>query len=65
MDSYLKQRKMSFFLLNKNREQEGRTDPVLEVGTSGRGEDVGKGCRRVNTVQILHTHVSKWKNDTC
>jgi hypothetical protein len=32
--------------------------------TSGRGEEVGKGCRRVNTVHILYTHVCQWKNDT-
>jgi hypothetical protein len=25
---------------------------------------VGKGCRRVNMVQILCTHVCKWKNET-
>jgi hypothetical protein len=25
------------------------------VGTSGRGEEVGKGCRKVNIVQILYT----------
>jgi hypothetical protein len=34
MCSYFKQKKMSFFL--QVREQEGRTGPVLEVGTSGR-----------------------------
>jgi hypothetical protein len=27
------------------------------------GEEVRKGYRRVNMVQILYTHVSKWKND--
>jgi hypothetical protein len=31
-------------------EQEGRTDPVWRVGTSGRGEDVRKGFRRMNMV---------------
>jgi hypothetical protein len=25
---------------------------------------VGKGCRRVNMMQILCTHVFKWKNET-
>jgi hypothetical protein len=29
------------------------------------GEEVGKGCGRVNIVQILCTHVCKWKNETC
>jgi hypothetical protein len=32
--------------------------------TSGRGKEVGKGCGRVNIVQILSTYVCKWKNDT-
>jgi hypothetical protein len=31
----------------------------------GGGEEMRKGCRRVNIVQILCTHVCKWKNDTC
>jgi hypothetical protein len=26
-----------------------------------KGEEVGKGCGRVNIVQILCTHVCKWK----
>jgi hypothetical protein len=34
------------------------------VGTSGRGEDLRKGCKRVNMVGILGTHVCKWKNET-
>jgi hypothetical protein len=29
---------------------------------SGREEDIGKECRKVNLVQILCTHVCKWKN---
>jgi hypothetical protein len=39
--------------------------PGEEVGTSGRGEEVGKGHRRVNIVQILCTYVCKWENETC
>jgi hypothetical protein len=35
------------------------------VGTTGRREEVDKGCRKVNMVQILCTHVCKWKNETC
>jgi hypothetical protein len=35
------------------------------VDTSGRGKDVERGCRRVNKVQILYTHVCIWKNETC
>jgi hypothetical protein len=30
---------------------------LLEIGTSGRGENIRKECRRVNMVNILHTHV--------
>jgi hypothetical protein len=36
-----------------------------KVDTSGRGEEVGKGCERVNMVQILCIHIWKWKNETC
>jgi hypothetical protein len=35
------------------------------AGTSGRAEEVKIGCGMVNMVQILCTHVSKWKNETC
>jgi hypothetical protein len=61
--SYLKQTKMSFFY--KSGEQEGITGSVFVVGISGKGEDVERGCRRVNMVPILYTHVCKWKNGTC
>jgi hypothetical protein len=32
------------------------------VGTSGRREDMRKGCRRVNVVEIFCANV--WKNET-
>jgi hypothetical protein len=35
------------------------------IGTGGSGEMVGKKGRRNNTVQIMYTHASKCKNDTC
>jgi hypothetical protein len=60
--SYLKETKMSFFL-TKNGGQKGRTVPAWRVGTSGKGEVVVRGCRRVNMVLILCTQ--KWKNETC
>jgi hypothetical protein len=61
--SYLKQIKMLFhFSFTK---QEGRTGPVWGFGTSGRGEVAGKVRRRVNMVQILCTHVCKWKMYAC
>jgi hypothetical protein len=44
---------MSFF---KNREQKGKTGPVWEVGTNGRGEDIRKGCSRVMKVVEICTH---------
>jgi hypothetical protein len=59
----LNKQKMSFFFFYKIGEQEDGTGSAWEVDTSGR-EDGGKGCRRMNMVQILCTHVCKWKNDT-
>jgi hypothetical protein len=55
---------MSFFSFTKSENR--RMEQVLPggLGTSGRVEEVGKGCGRVNIVQILCTHVCKWKNDT-
>jgi hypothetical protein len=53
-----------YFLFYKTGEQESGTGPALRVGTRGRGEEVGKGCKRENMVQILCTHVCKWKNNT-
>jgi hypothetical protein len=29
------------------------------------GGDIRKGWRRVNVVEILHTHIWNWKNETC
>jgi hypothetical protein len=62
---YLKQAKMScfsFYLFSfffyKIRKQKGR------IGTSGRGEVLEKGGRRMNMVQKMCTHVSKCKKDT-
>jgi hypothetical protein len=63
--SYLKQTKMSFFSFTKSENM--RTEHVMSGGvaaTSGR-EEMGNGCERMNIVQILCTHVFKWKNDTC
>jgi hypothetical protein len=57
----LKNKNIIFFFY-KIVEQEGRTGPVWQVGTGERGEEVGKDCRRVNMVQILCTHLCKWKN---
>jgi hypothetical protein len=53
---------MSFCFLQKQR-KEGKTGSFWGVGTGGRGEDVGIGCRRANMVPILCTHICKWKNE--
>jgi hypothetical protein len=53
------------FFFHKNREQEDSRVLSGGVVTSGREEDVGRGYRRVNMVQILCTHVCKLKNETC
>jgi hypothetical protein len=47
------------FLKTENRKS------CLGVGTSERGKDMRKGCRRVNMVEILYTHVCIWKNKNC
>jgi hypothetical protein len=57
--SYLKQTKISFFFFYKIGEQEGRAHPVWGIGTSGRGKERKKGCKRVNMVQILCKYVCK------
>jgi hypothetical protein len=53
---------MSFFFLffYKIREQEGGS-PSWGGLYQGEGEDVRKGCGRVNMVEVLCTHVCKWK----
>jgi hypothetical protein len=61
----------SFYLFSfsfyKIGEQEDGTSPAQggRVSTSGRGEVIGKGCRRVNTTQEICTYKCKCKNDTC
>jgi hypothetical protein len=37
---------------------------VGSAGTSGGGEEAGKGGRRVNIVQKVCTHACKFNNDT-
>jgi hypothetical protein len=54
---------MSLFFFYKIGEQEDRIVPG--EGVSGRGEVVGKGGKRVNTMQKMYTHLCKYKNDTC
>jgi hypothetical protein len=58
---------MSFFFSDKIGEEEGRTGPAWQGGTSGRGEVVGKSCRRVNMMLWYKycTHVCKCTNETC
>jgi hypothetical protein len=61
-----------FFLCSSSKLEDRRAEHVLPGGewggefcSNGRREVVGKEVRRVNIVQILCAHVSKWKNDTC
>jgi hypothetical protein len=64
--SYLKQAKCHFlniFLL-QNWRTGGQSMACLGNWYQC-SEDVGKGGRSVNMVQILCTHVCKWKNETC
>jgi hypothetical protein len=54
---------MSFFFLFSSTKLENRmAEQVLPkqrgVGTSGSGDVVGKGGRRVNTVQKIYIHVN-------
>jgi hypothetical protein len=64
--SYLKQTKMLFFsFFYKIREQQGVTGPAWRGCYQWEGDNVGKWWRMVNMVQILSTHVCKWKNETC
>jgi hypothetical protein len=64
--SYLKQTKISFFFLLQDQRTGGQNRRGSGgVGTIGRGEDVGKGHRTVNMVQIPCAHVCKRKNETC
>jgi hypothetical protein len=60
----LSKQKCLFYFFYKTGEQESETDPAWGFGSSGRGEDVGKGCRRVNMVQTLCTQVCKCENET-
>jgi hypothetical protein len=42
-----------------------KTSPVWEVGTSGREENIRKGCKRVNMIEMLYTYVYKGKSEIC
>jgi hypothetical protein len=56
---------MSFLFFYKIGGQEGRTGLSWGEGLVPVGGGGGKGCGRVNIVQILCVHVCKWKNETC
>jgi hypothetical protein len=63
--SYLKRTKESFFSFIKS--ENWTAEQVLSggTGTSWKSEYVGKGCEKVNMVQIHCIHVCKGKNDIC
>jgi hypothetical protein len=48
---------MSFFSFTKSETRKPEQDLSGGVG-SGRGEDMWKGCRRLNKVQIVHGFVN-------
>jgi hypothetical protein len=54
---------LSFFSFTKSENR--KTEQVLQgmgsFDTTRKGELAGKGCRRVNTMQILYTHVCECK----
>jgi hypothetical protein len=52
------------FLILQNQRTGGQGRSWLGDGIIGRGDVVGKVSNSVNTVQILGTHVYKWKNET-
>jgi hypothetical protein len=59
--SYLKQTNMTFyfsFMKSQNRREEKVLCELVPVRS---GMEVEKVCRRVNMVQILCTHLYKWK----
>jgi hypothetical protein len=70
---YLKQAKMSMFLLfflfsSTKMRTGGQNRSCLGKGSGlqqWEGEVTGKGEKRVNTMQKIFTHVCKCKNDTC
>jgi hypothetical protein len=53
--SYLKQAKLSVFFFPFTKSENRREEQVLPggIGTSEREKEMGKGCGRVNIVQIL------------
>jgi hypothetical protein len=63
----LNKQKCHFFSFTKSENR--RAEQVLPggggVGTRRRCKEVGKGCGRVNMVQILCTYVCKLKNRAC
>jgi hypothetical protein len=54
--SYLKQTKRSLKKITKRRTRR-QIGPVWRIDISGRGEDIRKGCRKVNVVEIVCSHV--------
>jgi hypothetical protein len=58
-------KKEFFFLLQSKRTGRRKRTCLGGLVPMEEGEDVGKGCKKVNIVQILCTHVYKWKNECC
>jgi hypothetical protein len=56
---------MSFFSFTKLEKRRAEQVGWGWYQWDGVEEDVGNGCRRVNIVQILCTHLCKCKNEIC
>jgi hypothetical protein len=60
---------LSFLFFSSTKSEVGGVVPAWgsrrEISSSGRGELVGKGGRRVSMVPKMYTPVYKCKNDTC
>jgi hypothetical protein len=50
-----------FFFFYKKRKLEGKIGPVWKAGINGLGEDIRKGCSKMNMVEILFKHTCNWK----
>jgi hypothetical protein len=53
---------MPFFLVFFKNRTGRQNSSSVGFGSRGRRKDIRKGYRRVNIVEILCTHVCKWKN---
>jgi hypothetical protein len=58
---YQKTKNVIYVYIYKIREQEGRTGLMWWGWYQQEGDKGGKGCGRMNMVQMLYNHLCKWK----